>query len=261
MIFTSARGTPSGLAEVVFVHCWTLIPDQAVLALRFVTGADAFDLNVVAPALWGLGKVDLADYCGLLANAILDLAAPVVPTGLRNAALQLSQKLSKAAKAGCSVAEVPVLVPKAKAVLGWLMYWRFQDKLGFPGNGLIGAPRGINFVNQILFDFAGFYSAFLDAQKGYVYADFDPGKSLGKGDVMELNLFEVSSRGPSGILSNVTDALYLRLGGTLAGSAIQTPYEQFVKGGYWPGCWLDPKLNRATWWLPIGFNPCKLPDA
>ena len=44
------------------------------------------------------------------------------------------------------------------------------------------------------------------------------------------------------------------------GGAPIAPYTEYVQFGYWPGCWLDPKLNREEFWLPIGFNPCNIDD-
>jgi hypothetical protein len=168
------------------------------------------------------------------------------------------------------VLESPAIITKAKPVVGWILYWDFQHRLGIPPSGLVGNPRSINFVAQLLLEYSGFYDAFLNSLKGFLYADFSPADPdanvLHSNDRMAFTIYEVSYRGPSSRLGNVHDALYVRMEGTRgaaedgSGGAPIAPYTEYVQFGYWPGCWLDPKLNREEWWLPIGFNPCKIDD-
>lgn len=48
----------------------------------------------------------------------MDVPGVDIPAGIRSAALQLVQSLSKLAKEGCGVAEIPLVVTKAKPFLG-----------------------------------------------------------------------------------------------------------------------------------------------
>ena len=36
----------------------------------------------------------------------------------------------------------------------------------------------------------------------------------------------------------------------------QTLYTAYAEGGYYPGCWLDPKLNEAEFSV-FDLNPCR----
>ena len=263
----TAASYPKAAKENVTV---TATPNVAFHKQVKLSGSAIFNLNALAPIVFGIGLTDVADYCSAAAKALTNLANDNVPAGLRNATVKLAQKLSKLAKSGCSFVEIPAIITKAKGVVGWLLYWDFQSRLGIPPSGLVGHPRLINWGAQILLEYSGFYDAFLNSLKGFLYADYDwsdpNANKLHTSDRMKFTIYEVSYRGESSRLGSVNDALFVRMGGTRgaaadgSGGVAITPYEEYLTGGYWPGCWLDPSLNHEEFWFPIGTNPCNVGD-
>ena len=236
-----------------------------------LTNAAIRNLNVLAPIVFGLGWADLADYCATAAKTLVEMSDANVPAGLRTAAREdrpSSCPSSQRARAACSSRRPSSPRPSPSSA---------GSSTGISSTAWASRRRGssatrgsINFFAQMLLEYSGFYDAFLNSLKGFLYADFNPAdpdaNALHHNDRMEFTIYEVSYRGPSSRLGNVHDALYVRMEGTRgaaedgSGGAPIAPYTEYVQFGYWPGCWLDPKLNHEEFWLPIGFNPCNIGD-
>jgi hypothetical protein len=242
----------------------TIKPNVAFAGEYTVQPGALLHLNTLAPIIFATGKIDIADYCGYAAKSLIKMSEAHFPAGLRQALLKSTQLMSKAFKSGCSVVEMGAIIPKLKPVTGWILYWFFQDRLRVPPSGLVGNPRLINWGAQLALEYSGFFDEFLNGLQAWVYDGFDPADpdaSLARADDhIKIKIYEVSYRGPSSRFGTVQDALYLTMSGTKRGEPVKT-FGAYVEGGYWPGCWLDPKLNREEFWLPVGTNPCNLDDA
>ena len=168
---------------------------------------------------------------------------------------QYAVKLVKQLEKGCGVLDFGSLVAKLSIITPWKLYLWFLPRFDVPPNGLLGTSNVINRPAQLLLNFAGFFDAFNSGLVAYLYGNFDltnPVTPSLQGNPLHLDIFEVSHRLASG---KVKDALYLRFTGKKQGTA--TPvYTAYVEGGYYPGCWLNPKLNDAEFSV-FDLDPCK----
>ena len=264
----TAASYPKAAKENVTV---TATPNVAFHKQVKLSGSAIFNLNALAPIVFGIGLTDVADYCSAAAKALTNLANDNVPAGLRNATVKLAQKLSKLAKSGCSFVEIPAIITKAKGVVGWLLYWDFQSRLGIPPSGLVGHPRLINWGAQILLEVLRVLRRLPQLAEGLPLRRLRLVRSQREQAAHERP-HEVHDE--RGLLSRRVLAARevqrrpVRAHGRHQGSGWRdgsggvaiTPYEEYLTGGYWPGCWLDPSLNHEEFWFPIGTNPCNVGD-
>ena len=203
----------------------------------------------------GLAFTDIGSYCDAILSGLNDLAGGVAPAGAISFIGTYAQKLVKQLEKGCGALNFGEIVDKLNFITPWKLYLWFLPRFGVPRNGLLGTSNIINRPTQLAFNFAGFFNAFDDGLVAYLYDRFDPTNPVRpslQGNPLRLEIFEVSHRLASG---KVKDALYLRFTGKQQGRPT-APYTAYAEGGYYPGCWLNPKLNEAEFSI-IDLNPCK----
>ena len=144
-----------------------------------------------------------------------------------------------------------------------MVHPRFLARFRIPPSGLIGPPSLVSFVSQVALEYSAFFDAFNDGLKSFWFATSNgllaPEKvGVGTGDTLSMTVYEISHRGERGALR---DALYLQFTGQKAGSPGKgiplkiPPIESYVSDGYFPGCWLNPRLNQQQ--VIVADNPCR----
>jgi hypothetical protein len=245
----------------------TLKPNLAFSRTITLSRYHANQLLWYGSAMKGVALGDFSSYCAQMLASITGAVAPGVTAEERSATLYTEQKAEDALKKLgktkgtpisklCGAFDFPRLAAHLTKVAPMKLWTTFRPAFGFPVHGLLGANRYSDRVLQDIFGFSGFYGAFNDGLVAYLYDGVDltnpsTATNPSAGSRITLKIFEVSHRLPNG---KVKDALYLRLTGVKARKKT-TPYEAYAVDGYWPSCWLDPKLNDAdfTWFE----NSCK----
>lgn len=203
----------------------------------------------------GLAFTDVGSYCAKAIDGLNDLAGGGVSAGYRSVIAQYAGKLVKQLEKGCGLLDFGQLADKLNIITPWKLYLWFLPRFDVPRNGLLGTSNIINRPAQLILNFAGFFDAFNAGLVAYLYGNLDltnPVTPSLQGNPLRLEIFEVSHRLANG---KVKDALYLRFTGKQQGTP--TPvYTAYAEGGYYPGCWLNPKLNEAEFSV-FDLDPCR----
>lgn len=211
---------------------------------------DALFGSTVIPAYYAGEWAELSDYCEKIVEWVL---------GDKPGWTQLVAKgVAKAAKGGCNLAELPDVISNLKQVTGWATWVYFGNRFNFPSAGLVGKPNAFNHILNTIFEFSGFWKGFLGALRDWALAyptAAEPDRHPIAGDHLRLRIYEVSHKE---LDFKTRDALYIVLEGSRGGVAIPpAPIGVDAAGGYYPGCWLDPSVNRT--WFGNGGS-CPTPD-
>ena len=244
----------------------TLLPNVAHSASYTLNTAAADNLLWWGSAIKGISIVDFSSYCAQLLASLNDFSGSGLSAGERDGGKQLAENAEKKLETlgrikstpvgkACGVLDLPKFIQIAGKLAPWKLFTMYRLKLGIAPTGIMGNGQiTSDFANSVI-NYAGFFDAFVGGLVNYLYDGFsvaDPEAALPHGrDKMTVKVWEISHRLPSG---KVKDALYLSIGGSKSGRKISKPSADYVEGGYWPRCWLDPIRNTST--FTIFENAC-----
>ncbi|MEW6581808.1 MAG: carboxypeptidase-like regulatory domain-containing protein [Actinomycetota bacterium] len=201
----------------------------------------------------GVAIGDWASYCKPMLDGISQVTVGA-SAGEKAALLWAAGKAKKLADL-CGKIPMPDLVGRLGPVGPWKLWTTFRPRFGFEPNGLLGGTTISDRAIQVILSYSGFFDAFTQGMVQYLYDGLDPldpdTSTPSPGSTIQLTVWEVSHRLPGG---TVKDALYMKMAGVKRGRQT-APFEAYVEGGYWPLCWLNPRLSSAGFTLLL--NSCK----